>query len=51
LEEFLGKKIDCIFPEESMLIPIPEMYRKIVPQKFRKREPFKKKNTVPRRRN
>lgn len=50
LEEFLGKKIDCIFPEESMLIPIPEMYRKIVPQKYHKREPFKKKNTVPRRR-
>jgi len=51
LEEFLGKKIDCIFPEESMLIPIPEMYRKKVPQKFHKREPFKNKNTGTRRRN
>ncbi|MBA4405707.1 ATP-dependent RNA helicase RhlB [bacterium] len=50
LEEFLGKKIDCIFPEESMLIPIPEIYRKKVPQKYHKKEPYKKTSTGPRRR-
>lgn len=26
LEEFLGKKIECIFPEERLLTPIPEKY-------------------------
>ncbi|MCX6149343.1 MAG: DEAD/DEAH box helicase [Ignavibacteriales bacterium] len=41
LEEFLNKKISCIFPEDSLLIPIPEMYRKIIPQKYQKRK-FKK---------
>jgi ATP-dependent RNA helicase RhlB len=28
LEEFLGKKIECVFPEEDLLIPIPEKYPK-----------------------
>ncbi len=45
LEEFLGKKIDCIFPEESMLLPIPEMHRKKVSHKFHKKEPPKRKIT------
>ena len=28
LEEYLGKKIECIFPEESLLVPIPEKHQK-----------------------
>lgn len=35
LEEFLGKKIECIFPEESLLVPIPEAIKKLTPQKPR----------------
>lgn len=33
LEDFLGKKIECIFPEETLLVPIPEMYKKLTAQK------------------
>lgn len=33
LEDFLGKKIECIFPEESLLVPIPEMYKKLMAQR------------------
>ena len=29
LEEILGKKIDCIFPEESLLTPIPEKFAQL----------------------
>lgn len=28
LEEYLGKKIDCVFPEEELLVPIPEKHQK-----------------------
>ncbi|PKL81764.1 MAG: ATP-dependent RNA helicase RhlB [Ignavibacteriae bacterium HGW-Ignavibacteriae-3] len=42
VEEFLGKKIECIFPEEELLIPIPEIHRKKVihkpPQKNVRRD-------------
>lgn len=34
LEEYLGKKIEAIFPEEELLIPIPEAHRKISENKF-----------------
>lgn len=50
LEEFLGKKIECIFPEDDLLIPIPEMYNKIVSQKPHRAEPQKRKSSGPRRR-
>lgn len=33
LEDYLGKKIECIFPEEGLLIPIPEIYKKLAPVK------------------
>ncbi len=33
LEELLGKKFECIYPEEDLLTPIPEQYAKIKPQK------------------
>ena len=33
LEDFLGKKMECIFPEESLLVPIPEMYKKLIAQR------------------
>lgn len=29
LEEMLGKKIECIYPEENLLTPIPEKFEKI----------------------
>lgn len=50
LEEFLGKKIECIFPEDELLIPIPEMYNKIVAQNPHRSEPQKRKSPGPRRR-
>lgn len=37
LEEYLGKKIECTFPDPSLLIPIPEMYKKLAPPKPRHR--------------
>ncbi|MFA7290503.1 MAG: DEAD/DEAH box helicase, partial [Melioribacteraceae bacterium] len=30
IEDFLGKPIECIFPEEELLVPIPEKHRKKV---------------------
>jgi len=33
LEELLGKKFECIYPEEDLLTPIPEQFAKIKPQK------------------
>jgi len=50
LEEFLGKKIECVFPEDELLIPIPEMYNKIVAQKPHRKEPQKRVSSGPRRR-
>ena len=50
LEVFLGKKIECVFPEESLLIPIPEMHIDKNPQKHQRKELPKRKNTYPRRR-
>lgn len=37
LEDYLGKKIECTFPDPSLLIPIPEMYKKLAPPKPRHR--------------
>nr|HPN37296.1 hypothetical protein [Melioribacteraceae bacterium] len=31
--ELLGKKFECIYPEEDLLTPIPEQFAKIKPQK------------------
>jgi ATP-dependent RNA helicase RhlB len=33
LEEFLGKKFDCIYPDDDLLTPIPEQFAKIKPPK------------------
>ena len=44
LEEFLGKKIDCIFPEENMLTPIPEVHRKKLSQKPQRKVIHKKRD-------
>jgi ATP-dependent RNA helicase RhlB len=33
LEDYLGKKIECIFPDENLLVPIPEIYKKLAPVK------------------
>ncbi|MBW7886740.1 MAG: DEAD/DEAH box helicase [Bacteroidetes bacterium] len=43
LEEFLGKKVECIYPEEKYLEPVPEVF----PQKREKQEQKK----IHRRRN
>ncbi len=37
LGDFLGKKIECSFPDESLLIPIPEIYKKIAAEKAKER--------------
>ncbi|HEY6951817.1 MAG TPA: DEAD/DEAH box helicase, partial [Bacteroidota bacterium] len=29
LEEFLGKKVQCVYPDENLLVPIPEIYQRI----------------------
>ena len=50
LEDYLGKKIECVFPEDDLLIPIPEMYNKIVSQKPHRNEPQKRKSAGPRKR-
>jgi len=41
LEEFLGKKVECIFPDEKLLVPIPEGIKK--KPKPRPNHPPKKK--------
>ena len=38
LEDYLGKKIECTFPDESLLTPIPEIYKKIS-QKMNQHKP------------
>lgn len=38
LEEFLGKKIDCIFPEENLLQVIPEKHRKKISTRPQRKE-------------
>ncbi|MBL1213428.1 MAG: DEAD/DEAH box helicase [Ignavibacteriae bacterium] len=51
LEEFLGKKVECIFPEENLLEPIPEgvkQKRKPRPKSYPKKKYYPKKNTRPR---
>jgi ATP-dependent RNA helicase RhlB len=50
LEVFLGKKIECIFPEDSLLIPIPEKHIEKDSHKQKRKELPKRKNTYPRRR-
>jgi len=49
LEEFLGKKIECVFPEPHLLTPIPEKYPRHIPQQ-RERKEFHGQRRPPRRR-
>lgn len=37
LEDYLGKKIECTFPDESLLTPIPEIYKKLSQKLVQKR--------------
>jgi len=50
LEEFLGKKIECVYPDEHLLVPIPEIYPRPVPEK-RERKEFHRRKNPPRRRS
>jgi ATP-dependent RNA helicase RhlB len=50
LEEYLGKKIECIYPEEELLIPIPAMYQKKIVSKHQEKDSKPKKYGGPRRR-
>lgn len=48
LEEFLGKKVECIFPEENLLEPIPEGIKqkpKSRPKSYPKKKYYPKNNT------
>ena len=49
LEEFLGKKIECVFPEEHLLVAIPEKYPRHV-QVRREYKPFNSRRPPRRRR-
>jgi ATP-dependent RNA helicase RhlB len=40
LEEFLGTKVKCIYPDENLLVPIPEIYARLVPEK-QQRSPYR----------
>jgi ATP-dependent RNA helicase RhlB len=55
LEEFLGKKLECVFPEENLLEPIPENLTskpKAKPQPYEKKKNYPKRNSSrPRRKN
>ncbi len=50
LEEFLGKKIECVYPDEHLLVPIPAIYPRPVPEK-RERKEFHRRKGPPRRRS
>jgi ATP-dependent RNA helicase RhlB len=50
LEEFLGKKIECVYPDEHLLVPIPEIYPRPAPEK-RERKEFHRRKNPPRRRS
>jgi ATP-dependent RNA helicase RhlB len=50
LEEFLGKKIECVYPDEHLLVPIPEIYPRPVPER-RERKEFHRRKNPPRRRS
>ena len=50
LEEFLGKKIECVFPEEHLLIPIPEKYPKHSPVHHERKVSSRPRYTQRRRR-
>ncbi len=49
LEEFLGKKIECIFPDEHLLAPIPAIYPRPISERHERKE-FGPRKHVPRRR-
>jgi ATP-dependent RNA helicase RhlB len=51
LEEYLGKKIECTFPDDSLLVPIPDEYLKVKPKKTVDKKYQRKKKYVPRKRN
>ena len=51
LEEYLGKKIECTFPEDSLLEPIPEKYLTPKSQKRDEKNYPRRKSSGPRKRN
>ena len=50
LEEFLGKKIECVFPEERLLVPIPEKYPRHSPLHHERKVSHRPRYTSRRRR-
>ena len=50
LEEFLGKKITCIYPEPHLLVPIPEIHPRHTVDKSDRKESFRRANPRRRRR-
>jgi ATP-dependent RNA helicase RhlB len=49
LEEFLGKKIKCIYPDEHLLAPIPETVQKPTHERHERREHHTRNNRGRRR--
>jgi ATP-dependent RNA helicase RhlB len=42
LEEFLGKKIDCVFPEDNLLVSIPEKHKTVEYKRPERKTPYKR---------
>ena len=40
LEEYLNKKIKFVFPEDELLIPIPEKHKNIQPNKPERKKSY-----------
>lgn len=51
LEDFLGKKIEMKYPEDELLVPIPEKHRHVEPKKTERRNPGKNFRRPGRRKN
>jgi ATP-dependent RNA helicase RhlB len=49
LEEFLGKKVTCIYPEPHLLVPIPEIYPRRTADKSDRKESPRRANPRQRR--
>jgi ATP-dependent RNA helicase RhlB len=45
IEEFLGNKLECLYPDESLLVPVPEVF----PRKEMKKEKTVRKDSTRRR--
>jgi len=50
LEEFLGKKMVCTYPDEQLTAPLPPLTTEQQNEQRKNREPIQRRNDRPRRR-